>query len=334
MKLSDKNILLIAPKFFNCDRSIEDELRDRGAKVHRLTDRPFDSIVFKLLSKIAPNVISILLIPYYIYKLRKISGQLSYVLVINGQTLHRKVLKYIRSKYMPNSITLYMWDSMENRPSIKNSLPVYDRLFSFDPDSCRKYSMEFRPLFYSNEIRENTSDSCEFDLAFIGTCHSDRFQVLQLIKKRIDVKRLFIYLYLQSYLVFFVYKYFFNKYPGVGKDYFKYQPLASKDAENVLKSTRILIDIEHPNQKGLTIRNIDYLTFGKKIITTNPEVKNYDFYESGNILVIDRFDPKIPDSFISSPFIPYSEKMLYRYSITSFINDCLFSKLGEKYGHK
>ena len=62
----------------------------------------------------------------------------------------------------------------------------------------------------------------------------------------------------------------------------------------------------------------------RKYITTNPEVKKYDFYNPQNIAVIDLNNPVLPDNFISSPFIPVPENILKKYSVEGLVDD-LFS---------
>jgi len=62
----------------------------------------------------------------------------------------------------------------------------------------------------------------------------------------------------------------------------------------------------------------------RKYITTNPEVRKYDFYNPQNVAVIDLNNPQVPDNFISSPFIPIPESVLKRYSVAGLVED-LFS---------
>lgn len=61
----------------------------------------------------------------------------------------------------------------------------------------------------------------------------------------------------------------------------------------VLAISKAQIEIQHPSQKGLTTRAFESLGTKTKLITTNPAIRQYDFYNSNNILIIDRNNPVI-----------------------------------------
>ena len=60
---------------------------------------------------------------------------------------------------------------------------------------------------------------------------------------------------------------------------------------DVVRSSRAVLDIQHFKQTGLTMRTLETLGAGKKLITTNPDVKEYDFYDEGRVMTIDRANP-------------------------------------------
>jgi hypothetical protein len=91
--------------------------------------------------------------------------------------------------------------------------------------------------------------------------------------------------------------------------------------QSVFAESLAVVDIEHPNQRGLTIRTFETIGAGKKLITTNKSVVNYDFYSSGNVFVIDRAKPEIPLNFLMTPAAQYSSEILYRYSLAGWIDE-------------
>lgn len=58
----------------------------------------------------------------------------------------------------------------------------------------------------------------------------------------------------------------------------------------------------------------------KKLITTNPHVKEYDFYQPENILIVDRYNPVITKEFLNVPWKDISEEIYKKYSISSWFN--------------
>jgi hypothetical protein len=54
-----------------------------------------------------------------------------------------------------------------------------------------------------------------------------------------------------------------------------------------------VLDIQHPRQTGLTMRTLEALGAGKKLVTTNVQVKEYDFYDERQVRVVDRMNPSV-----------------------------------------
>ena len=82
-----------------------------------------------------------------------------------------------------------------------------------------------------------------------------------------------------------------------------------------------VLDIEHHKQNGLTMRTLEVLGAGLKLITTNKNIRKEDFYSESNVLIIDRGMPNIDKDFLlRRSNIPLSKK----YSIESWIK-CIFS---------
>ena len=77
------------------------------------------------------------------------------------------------------------------------------------------------------------------------------------------------------------------------------------------------MDLVRKNQTGLSFRFFEAMPLQKRIITNNLNVKNYSFYNTNNILIID--DDKIPDSFFENKFEKLSTKIYNNYTISSWV---------------
>lgn len=92
------------------------------------------------------------------------------------------------------------------------------------------------------------------------------------------------------------------------------------DYESNLKlslAADVLIEINQPDQAGLTLRTLEAAYFGKKLITNNASVKDTPLYHPSNIFVIgavDQWDIATLGEFLSSPFSPLPKEALYAYS--------------------
>lgn len=92
--------------------------------------------------------------------------------------------------------------------------------------------------------------------------------------------------------------------------------------QRVFFDSRTILDIEHPAQTGLTMRTFETLGASKKLVTTNAQVRDYDFFDPSNILVIDRKSPpRIPESFLETAYVPAHADIYSKYSLQGWIKD-------------
>jgi hypothetical protein len=320
MELKGKRVVFIAPNFFGYDLAIERALSRQGAEIFRLKDRPFSSSIFKAFTKVFTRLVRRILDYYYLTRLADIPNNFDLVLVINGQTVSRNVLNKLKEKNHNAKFILYMWDSLKNRSTVKDSLDLFDKKFSFEKDNSPLFS--FRPLFFEPRV-SSVNHKNTYLMSFIGTAHSDRFAIIKKINTAFSSKVCFWYLFLQAKWVFYWYKISRVDFEDAKIHDFNFLPMSGSDWHNVFMRSEIIVDIEHPMQKGLTSRTFEVLGVGKKLVTTNRDVVNYDFYKYGNIYVINRLDPEIPEEFIERKFNPYPSNILNFYSVDGWLGEVL-----------
>ncbi|MTD01286.1 hypothetical protein GKS16_03215 [Streptococcus uberis] len=71
------------------------------------------------------------------------------------------------------------------------------------------------------------------------------------------------------------------------------------------------------------MRTIEMLGMNKKIITTNSDIKNYDFYHPNNISIINRDSIEIDPNFLNSEYEPIDKEVYDKYSLKNWILDSL-----------
>lgn len=82
---------------------------------------------------------------------------------------------------------------------------------------------------------------------------------------------------------------------------------------------RAILDIANEGQDGLTQRVLESLFYHKKLITTNEDVVNYDFYNPSNICVVSAGNINIPEDFLSSPYEEVEQSILAHYSMETWV---------------
>jgi hypothetical protein len=67
---------------------------------------------------------------------------------------------------------------------------------------------------------------------------------------------------------------------------------------------------------------------GKKLITTNPDVREYDFYDRGRVMTIDRSNPAaaLNLEFFREEDSKVSDAVIDSYSIGSWLKEILVSR--------
>lgn len=326
--LHGKRVLFVCPRFFGYDDAIAAELRRRGASVDVLHDRPFDSPLMKALTKRAPGLVGHAAAVHYRSALGD-STDYDLIFVINGQTLTRSFLMELRQRHTAAAFILYLWDSLANRSSIIRCMGLYDRVFSFDPNDAVHYNLIYRPLFFSGEFygdKENYIEHAgDFDISFVGTAHTDRWRIVQQIDQSCPAyMRRYWFLYLQARWVFHARR---ISDPGFSKariEDFRFVTLPQAEVGRVFRRSRAILDIEHPSQHGLTMRTIEALGAGKKIITTNTSIMECDFYRSSNVMILERGARLSLDlDFFRSPIELVPSEIYQRYSIEGWMSEIL-----------
>lgn len=79
------------------------------------------------------------------------------------------------------------------------------------------------------------------------------------------------------------------------------------------------------------MRIIEMIGMKKKIITTNKDIVNYDFYDSRNIFVLDRNDLNISLGAFSNRYFDVDDSVYNRYSLESWIYEVLWERKWDNY---
>lgn len=325
---SGKRILFFAPSFFGYEVEIEKQLVSMGAIVKRYDERPANNFVTLAFIRLFPNFALKAISNYFDQIFRENKNEnFDYVFFFKGETVSIGLIKKIRTLYPEVKVILYLIDSLRNYPHIKDAIPYFDKASSFDPEDTHVSSkIIFRPLFYVKDyegILDLEKCKPENDLLFIGTVHSDRWAFLNKIKKQAleigcSVKY---YLYFQHIIVYIFRKLTVKSLKSLPYKHVSFSKLRKDGVIELMSNSKVVVDIQHPKQTGLTIRTIEVLGARRKLITTNSSILEYDFYNPKNIQVVDRINPSLPEFFLTQPYEKLSEELYKKYSLKQCLID-------------
>ncbi len=323
----DKNVLLISNGFYA--KEMVDAYKKNNINCYFIKDKPSDSFFNKFLGRIQFRpYLRLTLSKYYFDELKKLEDvNFDYILCIRGEYTPKEVLAYLTKKHYRSKKILYMWDSVQNNRHITEKWEYFDSVITFDRKDYIQNNniLKFLPLFYcESKIPKNKSVD-QYDISFIGTAHQDRVKIVKQIKKQCDDLGLSFYAYCYSpHFLAFLYNKVFNKnYRGVGIRDVSFDSLSLNDVYSIYSKSNVILDIESPKQTGLTMRTIENVGTKKKLMTSNYDIVNYDFYDSNNILVFDRNEPKIDMGFIKSQYKDVPEEIYEKYSLSQWIVNVL-----------
>ena len=330
--LAGKNVLLIAPKYFGYELAISKAIVAAGGNSVYIDERPGNDFISKGLVRINANLLRAKIKNYYSNQLSTLTdiSSFDYIIVISPEALNAEMIKKMRLRFPKAICVLYMWDSIRNKTGTNNAelLPYFDRIFSFDRTDCQYYSnLVFRPLFYLNEYADSdfAISRYEYDLTFIGTMHSDRYEICHKLRQQaIDGGlTVFYYLYLHDKRLYWYYLFTNPSMRGGSICDFSFTPMSPSEIKDKIWSSKVVLDIQHPGQTGLTMRTIEVLGAKRKLITTNKAIYQYDFYEKDNIYWLNRDLIDLPFEWLEKPYKALPDTIYKNYSIKKWLADIL-----------
>lgn len=287
-------LLLIMPRFFNYPELIIDELTKLGYEVDFFDDRPSTNAWIKAAIRINKNLIHTYIKKYFNHIMEIVNNKrYNVVFLISGQSLSfsEDMILQIKKSQPDAKFVLYQWDSQKNFPYIKCIQKYFDKCYSFDKkDVERTPGLKFLPLFYSEiyeKIGNRNNKNYKYDFCFVGTAHPKKYKFINMMSEQLKLvyPKQFIYYFFPSPIVYFYRKVFNKEFRRAKYKEFHFVPLNGMEMNEIYESARCVLDSAQDGQFGLTIRVIEALGAKKKLITTNEDIVNYDFYRPENIYV-------------------------------------------------
>lgn len=325
--MENRKVIFFVPKFMGYEKSIEDTLSQNFEHSVVFDQRSVTTAVGKALSKKVPVLLKNKNIKYYKEKLDSVNFHPTDVVIIQGDMIENESVLYMRKKWPNVRIRLYLWDNLKNLKGVRGKLAWFDSVKTFDPGDSEIFeTIKFRPLFYVQDYKRQTMDNVQsnYDISFIGTAHSDRNKILDTIFNSFDDVRKFDFRYLPVKWLFYFYKITNPSYKAAKPSDFQYKTIHKDKIRHILERSKVVIDINHPDQKGLTIRTFELLAMKKKMITTNTEIKKYDFFNPNNIYVVKRDEKiEIPNEFFQTDYQVVDDSIVEKYSIERWLFEVL-----------
>jgi hypothetical protein len=298
-------------------------------------DRAQTSTWYKLAIRLLPTFTVRWSERAYLARLQQLDPiSISHVLVVKGEGLSRRVVSEMRKTLVSASFGLYLWDGVANVKGVSTILSAFDSVATFDPVDANTFGWTFRPLFGRNiSERQNTTPLATFDWCFIGTVHSDRHRVIHRLRQRYGRQaRSFVFCYFPSPLILFARWLTDWTLWLAPKGTLSTQAMTATEVAQIVECSRSVLDVEHPRQRGLTMRTIETLLAEKKLMTTNQFILESTLFEPSRVVVINRSKPEIPVNFLDTPYVAIPESLRTYYSCEGWASELLALQDSARYG--
>lgn len=244
----------------------------RGVEAEFFDERPANDVRTKLVLRLTPKWFGRRLVRHHVEAQRQkiIDGGFTHVLLVFAETFSVDDIQFLRAAGL--RVSRFTWDSVQNRSNVASLDPYMDAIGSFDPDDCAAYGYTYIPL-YSEVIRPEgilAKEDRPIDFYFCGTTHTDRAALIHRISE-IASRRGWTTLF----------KLFYHSRPLYALRHWRdrralalYGQISSQSFPHaeILEGSRrakVVVDIHHAKQSGLTMRSFETLAQGAVLLTTN-----------------------------------------------------------------
>ncbi len=312
-------ITLISLDNWGLNKHIATSLEEQGHTVHHIDFNAFKykypSVLHKAYNVILKTIFKTNLKHLHygkeiLKKLEENKQKQDIILTIKGDFINPKSILEFK-KYTDKSIGFFN-DNIYRCPKIKRVLHCFDEVFSFEKEDCDNYNLKFAPNWIYNS--EKPSDKKHFDFGAFNISSIDkRLPILKRIANN-----------LASQNINFKFIVYDKKHKENDKNitYIEnHMPL--NEVNDYISRSKVLFDINRLGQIGLTFRVFESLGISKKLITTNADIKNYDFYNPNNILIIDENNPVIPAAFFENEYEKIPESIYNKYTLEGWCKNVI-----------
>lgn len=237
-------------------------------------------------------------------------------IVIIDVNITEHYLNWIKRKY-PKAQVNFLYDNMVGKArNIEPSrIPNGIRIWTYDDFDAQKYGIN---LYYNYWIRDmifQLKQNAEFDVSFVGKDKGRGKGLLHLEKElqKMGLKTKFV-----------ITK---NGRLSLPKSYYQ-APIPYEQVIELDTRSRAILNITMDNQKGVTMRDMESVAIGVKLITTNKNIVNKDLYNKRNVFIlgVDDFE-KLPE-FLKSEYVDVLDSIKDKHTFEAMLDEITSEKIG------
>ncbi len=252
----------------------------------------------------------------YLAQLRRIQPDDS---VLYFSMENRKTLQILHKLVRARKQSVWFWDPIRSYRKTPLKRWVYKQWLkrsvlqacTFDPADARAFDLELVEQVFRHDPDDAPDRPKDIDLCFVGT---DKGRMPELVrwKEMFEQRRLTTHFHVAAD----------ERKTYCAKDRALVADAWITYADNlaIARRSRCLLELLQHTQSGPTMRSIEALFFGCKLITNNAAIVACEFYHPSRIFVIGRDREADLDAFLQLPMEPPSAELLRKHEIRTWLD--------------
>lgn len=239
-------------------------------------------------------------------------NNVQYALFIRPDLFPLEFFKRIKNRF--NKMVAYQWDGLNRYSNIADYIPFFHDFYAFDPTDIKSNNMiKGCTNFYFTRKITPLSFPSKASVFTINSYQKDKIKPLVEIKKTLEALS-----FPLNFIIYSKNKKELKKVNNLGFNTISSMVSYYENLNHVLSSS-LLIDVQIHTQSGLSFRVFESIGYDKKLITTNKEIANYEFYNPNNILIWNNQSTQEFLNFYNTPYYPLSEEIKKKYALDNWV---------------
>lgn len=219
-------------------------------------------------------------------------------------------LVWLKEKNPKARCVLLIWN-----PISKTSVDIEDakrlgyEVWSYGKQ-CASYNLKENLYFYCDSMYEKAvkrEKDIQYDIVFAGKDKGRLEKIHKLIEEN-GWQNL-------NFMLYFTPDHFWQRFKK--KEYHK--TLDYEDVQVMQAKGKAIMELMPASDVDITMRTLDSLVLGRKLITDAVEIKDRDYYHPNNIFVIGDNDGKDLQTFLEMEYVPIADEIIDRYTFHEWV---------------
>jgi hypothetical protein len=282
-----KKLLLVGLRYHHYTTEIVNELGNLGYQVvfHEIQPR---TLYYKTLRVLSPARYQQALDRHHAAIIAGESAQqYDVVLFIQAHQFSQANMAALKQQQAGARFILYNWDAITTH-DYRSHLASFDQVFTFDPEDARALGIAYLPLFCIRSFQNLAKrEQDRRAIYFVGNIVSvQRYLALQQFKKYCQQQGIVFHCFMACSVL--VLTRLLRR--GILPWDVSLKSIPQADFIAMIETSTAVFDYANHQQSGFTMRTLENLCAGKKLITNNARILGEPFYSADRILVIDEMD--------------------------------------------